>query len=134
MIDIKTLRPGNLVEILSEANPVILPTGILRKVTEIKFRTLTVIDPEIPEHKQPPLSLDVSQIGAIPLGVDELEKMGFKKHGDWMIRESLLHTQINVHIPSWKCTIGHNEEYEIEPQKYYHDMQNLIFSLNREEL
>lgn len=121
MIKPEELRVGNLVNVLSESDNILLPTGQTIKISEITWEGVTEILPK----REKNIKLNYRNIDPIPLNEDWLFKFGFEREGQ-VIGRLRLDTDFGISIIDFNNLPNHC--------KYVHQFQNLYFVLTGEEL
>lgn len=134
MIKPQHLRIGNIVNILSESDNIIIPNGETMIISEITWGGVTEILP----GREQNIRLSYSLIDPIPLTEDWLKKFGF-------IKEQREGGEVAFCLSENDCNVivhdfgeGYLFVWELSfmgrPLKYVHQLQNLYFALTGSEL
>lgn len=127
MIDRNDLRIGNMVDYEKTTHI----------IDELEWNACTTYWWKDADQSDPYLTF-YSEINPIPLAPELLAKAGFIKQGaeysEWFTNESLLIEFIPDGVIHARLAISDESSYWIRRIKYLHELQNLYYAINSNEL
>jgi hypothetical protein len=123
------LKRGNLLQLMSEPNPVIIPTGFVKQVDEIRASNVSMYFIDKPIHEQQlPMQHNLNRLCGIPLTEDWALRFRFKEEAIGFCRAG-----VTLYFKDGIITVYYATQWISSVKiKYVHELQNFMYSFGEE--